>query len=56
LSPAAKSRWTRIQTLLDWRPLDLPPAPPPPAPCCPACQRPLFLLGEITRGPPARAP
>lgn len=56
LSPAAKSRWTRIQTLLDWRPLDLPPAPPPPAPCCPACHQPMILLGEVTRGPPARAP
>lgn len=55
-SAAATQRWTRIQTLLDWKPAQLQPTPPRPAPECPVCRRPMRLLGRIARGPPARGP
>jgi hypothetical protein len=55
-SAAATQRWTRIQTLLDWKPAELKPAPPRPAPECPVCRRPMRLIGRIARGPPVRGP
>ncbi|HSH17133.1 MAG TPA: transposase, partial [Verrucomicrobiae bacterium] len=56
LSPAAVKRWTRIQTLLDWRPPPLPPRALPPPPLCPVCQLPMRCAGRIARGPPVRGP
>ena len=51
LGAAAKAKWERILTLLDWRPPGrVPPAPVPP-PQCPACGQPMFLLGTLPRAP-----
>ncbi len=50
-SAAAKTKWERIQALLDWKapPLLLPtPAPP----LCPCCQKPMILIGRLARAPP----
>lgn len=53
LAPAAKARWQRILTLLDYK--------EPPriliersAPACPCCQKPMRLLAELPRPPPLR--
>jgi hypothetical protein len=53
-SPAAKTRWQRLQALLDWKPTELPTAPAAPAwaPLCPRCQKPMRLLGPWARSPP----
>jgi hypothetical protein len=56
LSQAAVRRWTRIQTLLDWRPPPLQPRALPPPPLCPVCQLPMHFIGRIARGPPVRGP
>lgn len=56
LSPAAVPRWTRLQTLLDWRPPPRKPRTPPPPPLCPVCQLPMRWSGRIARGPPVRGP
>jgi len=53
LSAAAKARWRRIQTLLDWKPAELPPAEPRPVPRCPRCQQPMVRVGRMERAPPA---
>jgi hypothetical protein len=52
LSPAAKRRWQRIHTLLDWRAAQLPPVPPRPPPLCPSCNKPMQRIGRLPRAPP----
>lgn len=56
LSPAAARRWTRLQTLLDWRPATPPAKPTLPPPLCPVCQVPMRWIGRIARGPPPYGP
>lgn len=54
LSAAARARWLRVCTLLDWQP---PPAIPPlplPPPQCPCCNKPMLLVGQLPRAPPPR--
>jgi hypothetical protein len=52
LSAAAKARWQRACTLLDWQaPPPTPPSPPPP-PLCPCCKKPMVLIGLLPRAPP----
>lgn len=51
LAPAAKARWQRILSLLDYK------TPPkvllaPPVPACPCCQKPMRLLAQLPRPPP----
>jgi len=53
LSAAAKKQWQRVRALLDWTPLPLAPAPPSPLPVCPRCQKPMPLIGQLPRAPPA---
>ena len=55
LSPAAKRRWQRLQTLLDWRPAELQPPPPRPPWLCPHCGEPMRLVGPLARAPPRPA-
>lgn len=52
LSAAAKARWQRACTLLDWQ--APPPNPPPqlPVPQCPCCNKPMVLIGLLPRPPP----
>jgi hypothetical protein len=52
LSAAAKTKWLRVQALLDWTPPLLKTAPPIPAPMCPTCKKPMLLIGELARSPP----
>lgn len=52
LSAAAKGRWQRIMTLLDWTGPPRPPSPPAPPPLCPQCGRALHWLGRWGRAPP----
>jgi hypothetical protein len=52
LSPAAKTKWQRIETLLDWKRPAPPPAPAAPVPECPHCRQPLVLVGRLPRAPP----
>lgn len=52
LSAAAKVRWQRILTLLDWTVSAPPAAAPRTPPCCPHCNRPLRWLTRWGRGPP----
>jgi hypothetical protein len=54
LSGAAKTRWERIQALLDWRPAPVPQPSTlhPHLPLCPRCQKPMRLLGTLPRSPP----
>jgi Putative transposase/Transposase zinc-binding domain len=56
LSPAAVRRWTRLQTLLDWRPAAVPSKSSPPPPLCPVCQLPMRFIGRIARAPPGPGP
>ena len=50
-SPAGKTRWNRILTLLDWiSPVLIQPAPVAP-PQCPCCHKPMFLIGTLPRAP-----
>ena len=49
---AAKKRWERIETLLDWRPPEVEKVPPVPPPLCPVCGGPMVLIGRLARGPP----
>jgi hypothetical protein len=54
LAPAAKARWQRILTLLDYT------APVKvlllrPTPVCPCCNKPMRLLAELPRPPPSRS-
>jgi hypothetical protein len=52
LSAAAKAKWQRACTLLDWKaPPKTPPLPLPP-PQCPGCQKPMGLIGRLPRAPP----
>jgi hypothetical protein len=55
LSPAAKGRWQRIQTLLDWKPAELKPPPPRPPWLCPRCGEAMQLIGHLARAPPRHA-
>ena len=52
LSAAAKSRWQRVLSLLDWQPPALTPSAPAPAPVCPGCKKPMVLIGRLPRAPP----
>ena len=52
LSPAAKSRWQRVLTLLDWQPPPPLPPSPVPLPICPCCNKPMVLIGLLPRAPP----
>lgn len=54
LAPAAAQRWTRLQTLLDWKPPALPPPTPTAPPHCPVCQKPMHFILRLARGPPIR--
>jgi len=52
LSAAAKAKWQRVCTLLDWQ---APPTPAPqsiPPPLCPRCKKPMVLIGRLPRAPP----
>lgn len=51
-SPAAKTRWQRIQALLDWKTPPLIPPPPRPVPQCPICHRPMLCVARLARAPP----
>jgi hypothetical protein len=52
LSAAAKAKWQRVRTLLDWQaPAETPPTPLPP-PQCPCCHKPMALIGRLPRPPP----
>jgi hypothetical protein len=53
LSAAAKQQWQRVRALLDWTPPPLTPAPPSPRPVCPRCHKPMALIGQLPRAPPA---
>ena len=53
LSAAAKTKWNRILALLDWKLPALAPAPSLPPPLCPCCHRPMTLVGQLPRAPPA---
>jgi hypothetical protein len=52
LSPAAKTKWQRIEALLDWKRPVPPPVPVAPVPACPHCRQPLALVGRLPRAPP----
>ncbi len=52
LSAAAKARWQRILTLLDWSPRPLSPPSPLPPPLCPRCHKPMALVALLPRAPP----
>jgi hypothetical protein len=52
LSAAAKVRWQRVLSLLDWSPPPVTPPPPQPPPLCPRCQKPMALIGRLPRAPP----
>ncbi len=56
LSAAAKTRWQRICTLLDWRAPPPVPSVPSPPPQCPCCAKPMLLVGRLPRAPPCRCP
>jgi hypothetical protein len=52
LSAAAKAKWQRVCTLLNWQ---APPTPAPqsiPGPLCPRCKTPMALIGRLPRAPP----
>lgn len=51
-SAAAKTKWSRILALLDWRPADLPAPTPVPPPLCPRCLKPMRCVGRLARAPP----
>ena len=53
LSAAAKAKWERILALLDWKMPALAPALPLPPPLCPCCHKPMTLIGQLPRAPPA---
>jgi hypothetical protein len=52
LSAAAKAKWQRVCTLLDWHPPPPVPPPPTPAPTCPCCHQPMQLVAQLPRAPP----
>jgi len=52
LSAAAKTKWQRVCTLLDWQPPPLTPPTPVPPPLCPLCNKPMALIGLLPRAPP----
>ena len=53
LSAAAKSKFERIQALLDWRaPLPQPSTLNPQPVLCPRCHKPMRLMGRLPRAPP----
>jgi predicted RNA-binding Zn-ribbon protein involved in translation (DUF1610 family) len=52
LAPAAKTKWRRIEALLDWRRPEPPPSQPLPAPECPHCRKPMALVERLPRAPP----
>ena len=52
LSAAAKARWQRIGTLLDWQPPPQASPTPLPPPQCPCCKKPMALVGQLPRAPP----
>lgn len=55
LSAAAKAKWRRACTLLDWQAPPLVMPPPTAAPVCPVCQKPMAFLGLLPRPPPAKS-
>jgi hypothetical protein len=52
LSPAAKAKFQRIRTLLDWRRAEPIAAEPLAEYECPCCGKPMVLIGCFKRGPP----
>lgn len=52
LSAAAKAKWQRVRTLLDWQIPSTTPPPPLPTPQCPCCHKPMTLIGRLPRAPP----
>ena len=52
LSPAATGRWTRIQTLLDWRAPGRLGPPARPERRCPRCGAALLWIARLARAPP----
>ena len=52
LSAAAKTKWERILSLLDWTPPPLKPPAPLPPPLCPCCHQPMKLVALLARPPP----
>ena len=52
LSAAAKARWQRVRTLLDWQAPPTVSAPSSPLPLCPRCNKPMALIGLLARAPP----
>ena len=56
LSPAAKVRWRRVCTLLNWQQPPSPAPPAVPAPECPRCKKPMLLIGLLPRAPPRPPP
>jgi hypothetical protein len=52
LSPAAKARWQRVRTLLDWQAPPLIPPSPRSAPLCPCCKKPMRWIRRLPRAPP----
>jgi hypothetical protein len=51
-APAAKKRWARIETLLDWRAPEVEKVPPLPPPLCPVCGGEMVLIRRLARAPP----
>jgi ribosomal protein L37AE/L43A len=52
LAPAAKTKWQRIEALLDWRRPAPPPVRPLPPPSCPHCQKLMLAIARLPRAPP----
>ena len=52
LSAAARARWKRVLSLLDWQPPALSAPQPIPVPICRECKKPMVLIGALPRAPP----
>ena len=52
LSAAARSKWERIEALLDWKRPEPPIAKPKEPPLCPQCRQPMLWIERLARAPP----